>query len=454
MGYRIIQLHRLHKAESRKTFTLGLILLCNSFALQNSFVTSVSGFLSNIGASQFLIISVVSYFLMLIIMSLQALIVDRFNRMTLIKGTAYSFALAFVLIRLIFLTQLPNWLKYSVFCLTTEIQWLIFPLVFWIFANSIFAPSDSKRIFPTIGAWSIAGSLIGIGISTFLPAILREIQVSSHELITVNIIVYAVILICLESKHLRPRDTFVGDDESPIEPTFQELNCREKGTAIIALREMFSGGWHQVQKVPALRYLMYSIFAVSFCDAIIEFHFLSTSISTYGKTGEYHFVYGLYRLTLAVLGFTIQAFLSSKLIQKLGLKNTFLIMPLGILLSLLGMIAIPGFASGLGGILVFRLCWDTIDESTRKSFHGFVPNKHRGRISLFLDGNLFCLGNIAGFVVTGLIILLGGSTMESSFYIYLSLAAIASFISLWAIMRMRAAYDRTILNWQLQQSGY
>lgn len=219
------------------------------------------------------------------------------------------------------------------------------------------------------------------------------------------------------------------------------------------LTEIFSGGWKLVRDVPALRYLTYSILTLSFCDAVIEFHFLSTSSSTYSQTNEYHFFYGLYRLTLTLLALTIQGFLSAKVIQQIGLKNTFLITPLAVVLSLVAMIFIPGLGSGLGGLLVFRLCWDTIGESSRKTFHGFVPDNHRGRVSLFLDGNLFCLGNIVGFVITGSIILLRGTGTDSNFYIYLSLALIASLIALWAIIRMRAAYDCAILSWDQQQSG-
>ncbi|MEB3231380.1 MAG: hypothetical protein VKJ64_10250 [Leptolyngbyaceae bacterium] len=453
MEYPTTQVFRCRQTVGRKIFLLGLILLCNSLALQNSFVISVSGFLAKIGPKEFLVVSLASYSFMLIVMSLQSLVIDRFSRMALIKGTAYSFAFAFVIIRLIFLTQLPNWFKYSLFCLTTEIQWLIFPLVFWIFANSIFTPSDSERIFPRIGAWGIAGNLLGIGVSTFSPAILKGLHLSSDELITVNVIVYAVILLCLESKSLKLRQLSSSKNGEKREKFRQKVHDKRDTSIVEILKETVSSGWILVQTVPALRYLMYSILMLSFCDAIIEFHFLSTSVATYPGVEKYQFVYGLYRLTLTILGFAIQAFVSTKVIQRLGLKNTFLITPLAVLVSLIGMIVIPGIGSGLGGILVFRLCWDTIGESSRKSFHGFVPDHHRGRVSLFLDGNLFCLGNIVGFVITGLVILLDSSILASGFYIYLGLATIASVIALWAIMRMRAAYDYTILNWQLQSLG-
>ena len=82
----------------------------------------------------------------------------------------------------------------------------------------------------------------------------------------------------------------------------------------------------------------------------------------------------------------------------------------------------------------------------------FVPEERRGRVSIFMDSYLYCIGVIVGCLFTGVIVLVGILTgAENYFYLYLGLAVLASVFAVWAIYKMRGVYDVSLLNWRLKR---
>lgn len=505
------KLFRLRDGELQKLIPLGLILLSNSLAIQNSYIASVSGFLSQVGINKFIAVSCISYFLLLIIMAIQSLVIDRFDRITLMRRTTIAFMGTFIFLRLLFWLQCPSWINYSLFYLITEVQWLVYPLVFWIFANNLFTLAEGKRIFPLLGGWGLTGKLMGIGISTLAPNLFKAFNIQPEELITVNVIFYGIALVCLSAQSLKPiirntnrvrnttriskgknikqltEDIFTDVEteevvqqslstsdrlhrlrEFNVQSLHTKLNTlsapvqsepvkasppKEKRFKMITIQEIndtYLPGFNFVKNVPSFYYLAFSLLGLSICDAIVEFRFLAVSGQVFIDPDRYQVFYGLYRLSLTLLGLVIQIFFSGHVIEKIGLKNTFLIMPIATLSGLLWCLVDPGLASSFGTILLFRLSWDTIDESSRKSFQSLIPEDLRGRVSLFIDGYLPALGNAIGFGLVGVVVLLGIWTgFQFYFYGYLVLGFLASLTALISIWKMREIYDQSLLNWRL-----
>jgi AAA family ATP:ADP antiporter len=155
---------------------------------------------------------------------------------------------------------------------------------------------------------------------------------------------------------------------------------------------------------------------------------------------------------VTLIAFAVQGFLTSRIIEKINLQNTFLILPFAVLAGATWMMALPGIISGVGGMVLLGLTRDTVNESARKAFLALVPEERRGRVSMFMDSYLPAVGVISGSLVTGAIVFVGlqlHSTMY--FYVYLAVAALAALFAIWAIFKMRAVYDSSLLNWRLKR---
>jgi AAA family ATP:ADP antiporter len=433
MKARLTRLFRVQPGETGVVVVLSVILLTNALAMQISYVVSVSGFLSEQGANQMPLIWIVDMLLIILLTGLHSLIVDRFNRVKLIGAMSFGFAFIFVILRLMFVLRLPGWLNYALLYLVAEQQWLFFPLVFWVLANDIFDMAQAKRLFPLIASGNLIGQMVGLGIAAASPALLRSLNIAPEELLTFNVMIYMVtnLLIAWGLQHIKVRQTTHRHE---------------------SVRETLTEGWDFVKEVPAFRYLMAAILALVLCETIIEFHFLSVSGAAFPEADRYQTFYSLYRLGVILAAAVIQGFLTSRIINRVGLKNAFFILPLVLLTGALWALALPGIASGVGAIVLLKLVKDTVDESSRKSFQALVPEERRGRVSMFMDSYLLATGTIVGAVVVVVIVSVGLQVGSAAYpYVYLGLAVLAALFAIWAINRMRQVYDRSLLNWRLKR---
>ena len=127
---------------------MGLLLFTNSLALEISDVVAISGFLENVGVPELLIVYIVDMLLIIFTAGLQSLVVDRFQRVSLMRWMCITIAFAYLGLRLLFVIGSPGWLNYSLLYLLSDQQWLFFPLIFWVLANDAFDMSQAKRLFP------------------------------------------------------------------------------------------------------------------------------------------------------------------------------------------------------------------------------------------------------------------------------------------------------------------
>jgi hypothetical protein len=415
---------------------LGFLLLSNSLAGQVSGIMGLSGFLKTGGINAILVVILVDYAIVLLTVGLQSVIVDRFERVTLLGLLTFGFAFVFTGLRLLFTFNAPGWLNNSLLYIVAEQQWLTFPLAFWSLANEVFDATQTRRQFPRIAAWGVIGKLLGIGLAALAPDVFRQWGIHIEEMLTLNVLVYLTAYFILT----------VGLNKVSVRPT---VRPRE------SVRETLSEGWGFVREVPAFRYLMAAILALALCETLIEFRFLVVTDAAFPSAVDFQRFYSLYRLMATVLAFGMQTFLTVILINKLKLKNIFVLLPMVVLLSALAMMALPGGALGLvsalGGILALKLFRDTVDESGRQSFQLLVPEDRRGRVSIFVNGYLPAVGTMLGCLI-GITIVFVGLWLKTafSFYAYLGVAILGALAALWAVLRMRATYESSLQNLRLK----
>jgi AAA family ATP:ADP antiporter len=436
MRNRITQLLSLRPGEARLVLLLGFLLTGNSAALAVSNVVSVSGFLSEVGVNELLIVWIIDMLLVGLATGLQSLIVDRFQRVNLLRWMSFSFALIYVVLRMMFVFHVPGWINYSVLFLLTEQQWLFFPLIFWILANDIFELAQAKRLFPVIASGSFGGQILGLGIAAAAPDFLNRMHVSSAELLSMNVLIYLILYVII-SEGLRG------------------IHIVQRPRQQETVREALTEGWGFVREVPSFRYLMSAMVIASVAFTIVEFHFLAiiSTDTSFSDAGSFQTFYSLYNLGVTLAAIVIQTMLSSRLINKIGLKNVFVVFPMILLGGISWILFFPtSLITVVGGLAFPRLSKSTIDEPARKSFQALVPPERRGRVSMFMDSYLFAAGAIIGSLILGAVILLQNQFGSiEKYYVYLGIAAAAAIITIWFAFQVRGVYDASLLNWRLKR---
>lgn len=420
--------------EASLVLSLSVILLSNSVAQKISEISSISNFISDVGVPQLLLVWVVDGIILLVTTGLQSLLIDRFNRVTLIKGFSFGLAVAYVFLRILFLFGAPKWITYSLFYLFSQQQAFFFPLVVWVLGNDLFDIVQSKRIFPFIANWELMGNLLGIGFAALAPMILLSQGTRPEELLIINVLIYMLIygLASLTLKSVRPRGGQIPKS---------------------SMSETLTEGLDFVQGVPAFRFFAIAMLCLWLCDTILEFHFFIVSEASFVSASTYQTFYSLIVLA-RILGYMfIQRFLTERVMAGVGLKNTFFIAPLFSLGGSALMLGIPSLLGAISGIFTHKLPLFSISETAARSFQGLVPEERRGRVSIFIDSYLNAIGSIVGAMLIGMVILAGilFNFREISQYIYLALGVAAAMGALWATFRMRAVYDQSLLNWRLKR---
>jgi AAA family ATP:ADP antiporter len=422
------RIFRVYPGEAGLVLVLGLLLFSNSMATQVSGVVAISGFLSEAGVEQVPIVWAVDMLVIILTTGLQSLIVDRFERLTLMRAMTFGFALAFVALRLMVSFQAPGWLSYGLMFILSEQQWLFLPLVFWILAQDIFSVAQAKRLFPLIAGLSFVGELVGLAAAGAAPHLLQRGGTASEELLLLNVLIY--LFACL---------VMLGLSKVKVRQTVQRRG---------SVREILTEGWDFVREVPAFRYLSLAILAINLCLTFLEFRFLVVTHQAFAA--NYQTFYALYRFSLMLGAFVLQGFLTSRIIGWVTLKNSFLFMPFALLMGATLML-LQGTVNTIGGFVAPKITQYTVDESTRKSFQGLVPEERRGRVSMFMESYLFALGTFTGSLVILVVLFFEVSLGEISSYIYRSLAVLAALVAVGAIFLMRRVYDRSMFDWRLKR---
>lgn len=424
---------RLRPGETGLVLTMGFLLFSNSMAQQIAKIVSVSGFLSEGGVNQVLILWVIDMLLILLIAGLQSLIVDRFDRITLMQWSVFGLAMVYLCLRLMFIFRVYSRIIYAVMFILVDLQWMFFPLIFWILANDVFDMAQAKRLFPLIASWSFVGRILGIGFAAVSPSLFRQLGIKAEEVLDFNVFIYllAYIVMAIGLRHAKVRKTTLRQE---------------------TMRETLAEGWGFIREVPSFRYLTIAIAAVSVTLTMNEFRFLVVSDAVFDTRDSYQQFYSLYQLGLALASFAMQSLLTSRILERISLKNTFIIQPAAALVGAVWMIIQIGIIGAVGCMVSVKLIQKTIDESARKAFQSIVPEERRGRVSIFMDSYLPAGATILGSLIAGVIVFVGLQLgISNYFYAYMTVAVLAALLATWAAFRIRVVYDTSLFNWRLKR---
>jgi hypothetical protein len=429
MRERFKQWFPLRTGESGLVFSLGFILFANYAAMGITKVVAVSGFLSEVRDHYILLVWAVDMLLLILATGAQSLIVDRFDRIKLMAGVLIIFAALYAVLPLTFLSKsFPPSMSYTLIYLLNDQQWRFFPVVFWILVNDIYDPATGRRVMPVIANFAFVGTIVGLGIA----AVDARLGFGTVKLLLLNASIFFAAFIVAQFR-------------------LRKVNLAPPAYTQVSMKETLTEGWSFIKTVPAFAYLALGMLAAGCVMTILLYDAISDAKLDLGQ--GFQSFYAQYNLMIAIASIFVQSF-SSRIIERLTLKRSFLIQPFIMLGASIANFIVPGFMSSSTSQGAARVTYDTVDLSSRKAFQAMVPNEKRGRVSMFIDSYLPSIGTIIGSMITFVIIASGlkfGIPRDRYSLIYIGVGILIAIVAVFAAFRVRATYEQSMLSWQLKR---
>ncbi|WP_129671902.1 Npt1/Npt2 family nucleotide transporter [Candidatus Chloroploca sp. Khr17] len=418
---------------------LAFLLFTNTLVLESSEVIATSGFVSQVGVDQILVVWATVMLVAMVTSSLYALVVDRIDRVWLGVALFCGASLVYLGLYALFVAGAPSFFAYGLLAIFTEQQWTLLPLLIWTLANDLFSVAAAKRLFPLLSASVLIGGVVG---NALVAALGQWLGAATHLLLVLNGVLLLLGAVALAVIRLR---------------VTLNLPSAEAGDH---LRDMVKEGFEFVREVPAYRFLALIMILMGFALNTIQYQFLVDLAAHFTGPGQLQTFYGLFKIASVPVLLVIQAFLTPWLLKQPGFKGIFAVMPGSMFLALLLMLFWLAPVGGLmltGAIIgnyLIRLVLTGIDQPARQAFQGMIPDQRRGRVSTFMEGYLYPAGSILSCLVTGGVVLLmqqGWLAPLVGRSLYLAVATISALVALMLARQLYLSYDQSMLNWRLKR---
>jgi AAA family ATP:ADP antiporter len=428
---RLQRLLNVHRGEWGLLFAFFVLIALNTAALEGADVVATSNYLERPGPDTIPLLWIADMVVILLSSALYSLVADRFPRLTLLRGLMVGFGVTMLLLRLLISYGLPDAISHTLLYVLVDQQLILFPLAFWAFANDSYNVAASKRLFPLISAGGLIGNVAGNWFAGQSAALFARRGLSNDDLLTACSLIFFAALGILA---LAFRDTKPPPTRRPAEK--------------IDLRETWEVGVGFVRNVPLFRYLALVLFCNEIVMTVVEFHFLAQTVERFDPV-QFQAFYGGFKALLTIASLVVQFFFAGRLLERIGLKNAFFPLPATLVIGSLAAAVRHDVASAVGVRFGARLVLDSLDDPSRKSVQGLVPDARRGRVSTFLNSYVYATGTIAGCLLLGLFLLLGrvGAIGRVAVVVlYESLAAVVAAVTLFFVSRLRAVYEDSLWN--------
>ncbi len=431
-----LTLPRIHAAEALRFGLIVALFFFNSVILESNEVIATSGFISNIGVQHVVWVWAADMTVVMLTAALYSIVVDRTNRAKLTTIMFAIFGLIYVGLYGLFYTGQWVWLAYPLLTIINDQQWSLFSLLIWALANDSFSTAQAKRLFPLLAMSVMIGSVVGNTAITLLPELLH---LPGYTLLILNAFIMLALFLLLSAT------LAMGGSTNHLLSTAR-ANRYDSGLGTI-----FAEGRAFIRDVPTFRYLAFAMIPLGFGLNALEFRFLSTIATS--DVASVQTSYGSFKIVLSLTTLVIQAVFATQLINKIGLRRIFSLLPLAQLAGILSVFIWPLYGIFLGNYLT-RVALLSIDEPARQMLYGLVPDERRGRVSAFMNGYLYPLGSILGCIFIGFSLWIRGHDGLQLQYgqpIYLGLGVVAMIFALTMTWRLHRSYDTSLLSWRLDR---
>lgn len=425
-------LSRINTNERGRFALLAFLLFFNAMVLESNEVVATSGFISNVGVPQILLVWAADMAIIIFTSGVYSLFVDRVQRGRLAVMLYVLFCVVYLALYLLFTSSSAGLIGYGLLLVVNDQQWLLFPLVVWALANDMFSVSEAKRLFPILGIAAFSGGMVGNATAAAVAQLVGE----NFGLLLFNAILIlfsgGVLYFALRRIRITTRQS------------------REGEKLFDSLRE----GIGFVREVPIFRYLTFAMILLGVGLNAIEFDFLTNVSEAFTEASQVQTFYGTFKLAVAIGLLILQGFVASWLLNKVGFKYVFVILPIVMLSALLMGMLWPGIFGIVIGNYMVRISKLGVDEPSNKAFQNLVPDERRGRVSAFMDGYLYPLGSILGCFIVGATLIASNQgliSVSNARVLYLGIASVGAVTALFLTTRIHLHYEKSMLNWRLKR---
>jgi hypothetical protein len=441
MNNRVKYFETVQKAAWRFTAAMFCVLALSTAVVQVTNVVATSGFVYQIGVDNILLLWIIDMAITLVATGAYSLVADHVQRTRLVYGMLLGLAALYLGTLVLFQAGAPPWLTYPLLYLVSDQQFVIFPLAFWALANDTLSMADAKNIFPIITAGTVVGSLLGNGATVAAAQIyntpLENITATLWLSVAMLLTGFVVFWFIMRGKHSNGRQ-----------------ETRDSG----ALQKTIDTGLDFLENVPSFAYLALAMVFGSLAFTILEYHFLYTlDVASRGADAwaQFQTFYSFYRVGFFICTWLFQWLITSRLLTRTQLRDTFTLLPSILIGAVVGALALPNIIGGTGGRFIARVIQRGWDEPARKTLQNLIPDEKRGRVGAFMDGYLYAVATIIGCTVLASLFFLGSAHNLPDSVVrpaYLIIAGLAGSGALLATFRMRRVYDNSLLNWRLARA--
>ncbi|MCK8479864.1 Npt1/Npt2 family nucleotide transporter [Psychroserpens algicola] len=341
------------------------------------------------------------------------------QKFSLKKVTAISlifFSLAFLGLSIILqYSLLDDWVLY-LYYLGVSLFAVMATSQFWVLANMVFNAREAKRVFGFIGAGAIAGGVFG--------GYLTSLIVSSYGNKEVILLAALLVLCCIPLMHLiwklrvHKLNTFIRVQRKYNEDTIETSSFR-----------LISNSKH-------LTYLALITGISVIVAKLVDFQFSDFANKAISDPDHLASFFGFWFSTFNVVALGIQLFLTNRILSRLGVASTLLILPFIIALGSLLFLTFPE----LWVLIIIKGFDGSFKQSLNKAAVELsimpIPLHIKNQAKSYIDVAVDSIATgIAGFMLIFLIRKLNLSTSYITIIILL-------FVFIWIILiyKLREAY--------------
>jgi hypothetical protein len=429
---RFQNLLKIYPGEGRLVFIFAFLLFSNMIGQQISQIVSVSGFMSSFGAREMVLVNMVNYVVILLIVALQSLTIDRGSRVRQVAVILLVYSSIYIFIRVLFYTPSPAWVNYGLLYLLSDQTFWYYPTLVWALVNDIFSVEQGKRFFNVINSGATVGSLLGIGISTLTPALVKRVGIVVPDILYLNVAVYLInfLLVVTLLRNVRIRKMIPKDQ---------------------SIKETLSEGFMFIREVPFFRYMAIFVIGYWMTYAILDYRFYVMTKPVFTNLLDYQRFFGAYRLASIIALLLTQLLITNPIVDRLQMKNAFVITPIaGVVVGICTLI-VPGFWTAVLGMFFYILILRAFTRVAWKTAAGLVPEEKRGRVTIFLEAYV-----PAVFIWLAYALSLGFSELGSwlkfeTTWFYPVAIVLLGLIGVYAAYQISKTYETSLMNWRLRR---
>ena len=307
---------------------------------------------------------------------------------------------------------------YPVIWLGGQVAILVSLTALWNAAGEVSSTRQAKRLYPLFASAGIAGGVMGNALTGPLAVLL-----GTENLLLVHAGLFAAAAAVMRVVIRR----FAAAPDPGRRP--------EHRAVLADLRS----GFEVTRSTPLLRLAAAVAFALFGLFFLVTFPFSEVVARSFATESEVAGYLGAFSAAATALTFLVSFFVTNRLLARIGVVATLLIVPL---------VYVAGFALWVAAFglvtasLVRGLQWiavNAIAGTAQSSLFNVLPGRHRGQVLAFVAGVPTQLGTVAA----GALLLVGlGLPVQQRAAIGLAVAVLTTVL----VMRMRPAYGQALLD--------